>query len=282
MMRRLSLLAVAAIAAGAFAGCGGGGASGGDVVARVAGGGTVTRAQVEHWQRVMLETTQARIATAPDPPGYEKCVAASRKQLDALKPAAGTTLPKVSDAQLRKGCEGEYEKIKGQALRFLIQSIWLRREAAARGVTVTSADIAAQKRRDEAQAGIGDEASLRRYLAAGGMTMDDYMAQVRVHALAVKLGEQQTTKVRPPTPAQIAAYYAQHSSELVAPGTPAKPLTLAQARKQIRTELMASARKRVLDPFMASFQTKWRRRTSCDKAFAIADCQGSHAPTPAS
>lgn len=275
MMRRFTLLAVAAIAA--LSGCGGGSGKGDDVVARVAGGGTVTRAELDHWQRLMLKTTQARIATAPDPPNYDRCVAEARKQIDALKPPPGATMPKVSDDQLRQGCRKEYEKIKGQALSFLIQSIWLRREAAARGVTVTPADVAKQKRRDQAQAGIEDAASLRDYLAAGGMTMDDYMAQVRVHTLAVKLGEQQTTNVRPPTPAQIAAYYAQHAEELVGPGTPPKALTLAQARKRIRSELMANARKRVLDPFMAAFQTKWRQRTSCDKGFAIADCRGSHA-----
>ena len=129
------LLPLAALAVGvaAFAGCGNDVPAG--AVAKV-GDATITQDEFDKWLSTAAKgNAQGGAAAVPDPPDYEKCVAAKSK----------TPVPKdqkkPTDDALKKQCKSEYDALKKEVMQFLIQAEWVQQEAADQDIKVTDAQI---------------------------------------------------------------------------------------------------------------------------------------------
>ena len=131
----LPLLAVFAVAAGlmALTGCGNSVPAG--AVATV-GDSKITQDEFNKWLDIAVRgqsQQQGGAAAVPEPPDFEKCVAAKSK----------TPVPKgqqkPSDEQLKKQCKSEYDTLKREVMQFLIQGEWVQQEAEKRGVKVKPA-----------------------------------------------------------------------------------------------------------------------------------------------
>src|ERR1700754_1220861 len=113
-----AFLALAAVAAG----CGGGGVPPNGVA--VVGDEVISKKEFEHWLDAAAKgqaqqtgaTTQAAV---PDPPDFEKCVAAKKKT-----PLPKGT-PKPKDSDLKKQCKQEYDALKSSVMQFLISAEWI-------------------------------------------------------------------------------------------------------------------------------------------------------------
>src|SRR3954454_22957244 len=128
----ISLVAITGVGA-TFAACGG---VPGNAVATV-DGEAIDKTDFSHWLTVVAKSSGQANAAVPDPPGYAKCVAAKRKTTPA--PAKGQ--PKVTDEQLKKQCQTEYNSLRDQVVGLLVTYRWVQGEASQRKVSVTDADV---------------------------------------------------------------------------------------------------------------------------------------------
>ena len=129
------LLPLAALVLGvaAFAGCGNDVPAG--AVAKV-GDSTITQDEFDKWLKTAAKgKAQGGTAAVPDPPDFEKCVAAKEK----------TPVPKgqkqPTDDALKKQCKTEYDTLKREVMQFLIQAEWVQQEAEEQDIKVTDAEI---------------------------------------------------------------------------------------------------------------------------------------------
>lgn len=209
--------AAALLAYVALSACGG---ASQPVVARVNGApdGTITQSTLNHWVTIGVRTERLINATAPDPPGFQRCAEARLAVLRHLHQAPGTRSPHLTLGQLRKQCAADYQLLRKQTLTFLIEAIWLNQQAAHDGVRLSPSEIAARRVAEEQQLGIKGSAGLERYLSYAGMTRADFNYRVRVYALADKLNTAASSAgVTPPTRSEVAGYFRSHAAQLVSP-----------------------------------------------------------------
>jgi foldase protein PrsA len=163
-------------------------------VAKV-GDSSITKDEFDEWLAAAVKNqTKGGTAVVPNPPDFEKCVAAKRPKSSA---PGGT---------LKKRCRSEYDALKSQVMPFLIQAEWVQQEAEQRGIEVTDAAVRKLFERQRERAFPTDKAYLD-FLEKTGMTEEKILFRVRLDQLQQKLTQKVTGEAKAVTAADIKAYY---------------------------------------------------------------------------
>jgi foldase protein PrsA len=232
------LLAVCALAAvtAVAAGCGGGSSASipGNAIATV-DGNTVDKAQFDHWMTIVAKSSGQPSAVVPDPPSFQKCVAAKRKST----PKPGKGQPKVTDAQLKTQCQSEYNTLRDQVVGLLVTYRWVQGEADQRNVSVSQADVQKSFQQQKKQS-FPKAADYQKFLKQSGQTQGDILLRVKVDLLFSKIRDQILKGKDNVTDAQVTAFYNKNKSRFSTPETRDLDIVLtktkakaAQARKAI-------------------------------------------------
>jgi foldase protein PrsA len=202
-------LAVTGLGAAVVAGCGN------DVppnaVATV-GDSVITQDEFDKWLKTASagQTAPGGTSVAPDPPDFEKCVAAKKKQ----------PLPKgqerPSDSQLKKQCEQQFDQLRTEVMQFLIQAEWVQQEADAQGVKVTDQDIKRSFEDQKKQAFPNDKA-YQQFLNQSGMTEADILFRVRLDQLQQKLTQKVTNDAKKVSDQDVEEYYEKNEKRFAQP-----------------------------------------------------------------
>jgi foldase protein PrsA len=214
LMRHASIkifctLAVTGLGAAVVAGCGN------DVppnaVATV-GDSVITQDEFDKWLKTASagQTAPGGTSVAPDPPDFEKCVAAKKKQ----PVPKGQEQP--SNSQLKKQCEQEFDQLKTEVMQFLIQAEWVQQEAEAQGVKVTDQQIKRSFEDQKKQAFPNDKA-YKQFLEQSGMTEADILFRVRLDQLQQKLTQKVTNDAKKVTDQDVEAYYEKNEKRFAQP-----------------------------------------------------------------
>jgi foldase protein PrsA len=209
---RQSLLVLAAAVLGlvALAGCGNSVPAG--AVAKV-GESTITQDEFDKWMDIAVRGQSQQggaAATAPDPPDFEKCVAAKQKTpvpKDQKKPTAD---------ELKKQCKNEYDTLKRQVMQFLIQGEWVTQEAEKRGVKVKQAEL--QKAlEDQKKAVFPNDKQYKQFLKTSGMTEEDVLFRVKLNERQQRLTQKVTQEAQKVSDEDIASYYQKNKGRFAQP-----------------------------------------------------------------
>jgi foldase protein PrsA len=205
-----SILALAAMALGAavFAGCGNDVPAG--AVAKV-GDATITQDEFDKWLATAAKgNAQGGSAAVPDPPDFQKCVAAKAK----------TPVPKgqkkPTDDALKKQCKSEYDALKKEVMQFLIQAEWVQQEAADQDIKVTDAQIK-KSFEDQKKQAFPNDKQYKAFLASSGMTEDDILFRVKLDQLQQKLTQKVTEDAKKVSDSDIESYYEKNKKRFAQP-----------------------------------------------------------------
>jgi foldase protein PrsA len=201
-------LAVLGLSALAISACGNDVPSG--AVAKV-GDETITQDEFDRWLRTAAQgQAQGGAAPVPDPPSFEKCVAAKKKQ----------PLPKgqekPSDATLKKQCETEYDTLKTEVMQFLVQAAWVEQEAAAQDVKVSDKEIK-QSFEDQKKQAFPTDKAYQDFLKTSGMTEEDILFRVKLDQLQQKLTAKVTQDAKKISEQDISEYYEKNKKRFAQP-----------------------------------------------------------------
>jgi hypothetical protein len=162
-------------------------------------------------------------------------------------------------------------QVRRKALAFLITAAWVEREAAAQGISVSSSEVkATYQELLNSPAGQAFAAGLKRR----GLASADELLLLRLEKLAVKLRARIAATYTSVPAAQIADYYRSHASQF-------RDQTLSAATPAIRQSLLQTGGQRRVGAFVAAYRERWKRRTTCQPGYVIAEC-GNGPPLPAS
>jgi foldase protein PrsA len=209
-MIRAALTILALAGAGVtVVGCGG---VPGNAVATV-DGEAIEKEDFSHWMAVTAKSSGAQNAVAPDPEDdYAKCVAAKRKATPA--PAKGQ--PKVTDAQLKKQCQTEYEQLRNQVLQQLLSVEWIQGEADAMEIKVTDAEV--KKSFDEQKKqSFPKDADYQKYLKDSGLTQEDILERIELELLSNKIRDKVVKGKGQVSEKQIADFYEKNKARFAQP-----------------------------------------------------------------
>jgi foldase protein PrsA len=222
-MRTISALGAFFVLAVSIAGCGSSGVSG-DSVADVAGNQITTRA-FNHWMFVAAKSQAANSPGQPvivpnDPPNFNNCVTAVKKEIPQLAKTATKTL--------RSDCKQLFTALSSQVMSFLITSYWYQAEAAKMNIKVTDAQVqktftAAKNQQFPNGSGFSN------FLSQTGQTMQDILYRFKINAILQKLAAKHTKKV---TQADIASYYNSHPTQFGTPETRNMRIILTKTQAQ--------------------------------------------------
>jgi foldase protein PrsA len=231
-----SLLALAAVALGlvALAGCGNSVPAG--AVAKV-GDSTITQDEFDKWMTIAVRgqsQQQGGEAAVPEPPEFEKCVAAKSK----------TPVPKgqkkPTDAALKKQCESEYDQLKQDVMQFLIQGEWVQQEAEKRGIEVKPAELR-KALEDQKKQVFPNDKQYKQFLKTSGMTEEDVLYRVKLNELQQRLTQKVTEEAAKVTDEDISSYYEKNKKRFAQPERRDLRVVLT------KTEAKAQQAKRALD-----------------------------------
>ena len=197
LLRILLAFSLLAVPVTLLAACGG---IPGNAVATV-DGESIEKADFEHWTSVIAKSS-GQAGAVPKPPEYTACVAALRKT--QAKPAKGQ--PKVTDAQLKKQCEQQYESVRDQAVQTLASFKWLDGEASQMNVKVSKAEIAKELARIKKEQ-YPKKGDFEKLLKQTGFTEEDINLQVRTQLLTTKITKKVQKGKDKVSEAEIEAYY---------------------------------------------------------------------------
>ena len=231
-----SLLALAAAVLGlvALAGCGNSVPSG--AVAKV-GDSTITQDEFDKWMTIAVKgqsQQQGGQAAVPEPPDFEKCVAAKSK----------TPVPKgqkePTDDALKKQCKSEYDQLKQDVMQFLIQGEWVQQEAEKRDIKVKPAEL--QKAlEDQKKQVFPNDKQYQQFLKTSGMTEDDVLFRVKLNELQQRLTQNVTEEAAKVSDEDISAYYDKNKKRFAQPERRDLRVVLT------KTEAKANQAKKALD-----------------------------------
>ena len=190
------------------AGCGG---VPGNAVAEV-DGTTIEKSEFDHWLTVAAKSGGQTGAAAPKPPDYAECV--NQKRKTTPKPAKGQ--PKVTDSQLKKQCEQEYDSLRDQVLQLLISFEWIEGEADEQGIKVSDAEVKKSFDKQKKEA-FPKAADFDKFLKDSGQTEDDILKRVRLDTLSNKIREKVTKGEDKVTDAQVEEYYNKNKQRFAQP-----------------------------------------------------------------
>jgi foldase protein PrsA len=207
-IKMLSTLVVAGVGAAVVAGCGN------DVppnaVAKV-GDSVITQDEFDKWLKTASAgQSQGGATAAPDPPDFNKCVAAKKK----VPPPKGQERP--SDSQLKKQCEQQFDQLKTEVMQFLIQAEWVQQEAEAQNIKVTDKEIKRSFEDQKKQAFPTDKA-YQQFLKQSGMTEADILFRVRLDQLQQKLTQKITEDAKKVSDQDVEAYYDKNKKRFAQP-----------------------------------------------------------------
>ncbi len=232
LKKSILALAAAALGVAAFTGCGNDVPAG--AVAKV-GDATITQDEFDKWLNTAAKgNAQGAAAAVPDPPDYEKCVAAKGK----------TPVPKgqkkPSDDALKKQCKTEYDALKREVMQFLIQAEWVQQEAAEQDIKVTDAQIE-KSFEDQKKQAFPNDKQYKAFLTSSGMTEDDILFRVRLDQLQQKLTQKVTEDAKKVSDEDISAYYEKNKKRFAQPERRDLRVVLT------KTEAKANQAKRALE-----------------------------------
>jgi foldase protein PrsA len=212
-LRILLALGAFFVAAIVLAACGGSSNSVPSNAVASVDGTAVTKADYAKWATITARgSAQAGLpAVVPDPPAFTACIASLRKQ---TRPVRGQPAP--TDVTLRAQCRQVNDQLVQQTMSTLIQNIWIEKEAASQGVSVTDAEVQRQLAVTKRQS-FPSEAAYQRFLKQSGMTPADVLERIRVQALAAKLTRKIQNSSAPVTDAQVSAYYERNKAQFAVP-----------------------------------------------------------------
>ncbi len=195
----------------------------------------ITQEQFDKWLTIATKgQAQGGSATELDAPEFEKCVAAKKK---APTPSGQG---KQTDAALKKQCKTEYDSIKTQVMRFLIQAEWVTQEAEKRNVEVKPAELRKTLEDQKKQAFPTDKA-YKTYLKSSGMTEEDILFRVKLNELQTKLTQDVTEDAKKVSDADVQEYYDKNQKRFAQPERRDLLIVLT------KTEEKAEAAKQALD-----------------------------------
>jgi foldase protein PrsA len=201
----IALLALSAIAISA---CGNDVPSG--AVATV-GDESISQQEFDRWfKTASVAQAQGGQAAVPDPPDYEKCVAAKKK----LPQPQGQD--KATDSELKKQCKTEYETLRTTVMQFLIQAEWVQQEAEKQDVKVTDAQIN-KSLEDQKNQAFPNEKAYKEYLKQSGLTEEDVLFRVKLDQLQRKLTQKITEDAKKVTDQDIEEYYEKNKKRFAQP-----------------------------------------------------------------
>ena len=197
-----------ALCAAAVAGCGN------DLppsaVAKV-GDSTISKDEFERWyQTLAAGASETGQGVVPDPPKYEKCIAALQKQ--PSPEGAG----KPTEDALKKQCTLQYEEIRDATMQFLIQAEWVQQEAEERDVSVSDEEVK-KSFEDQKKQAFPKEADYQKFLKDSGSTEEDILFRVKLSQLQTKLTKKITEGKTTPTDEEIAAEYEKNKESYAVP-----------------------------------------------------------------
>ena len=192
----------------AFAGCGNDVPAG--AVAKV-GDATITQDEFDKWLNTAAKgNAQGGTAVVPDPPDFEKCVAAKAK----------TPVPKdqkkPSNDDLKKQCKTDYDQLKREVMQFLIQAEWVQQEAADQDIKVSDAQIK-KSFEDQKKQAFPNDKQYKEFLASSGMSEEDILFRVKLDQLQQKLTQKVTEDAKKVSDDDISAYYEKNKKRFAQP-----------------------------------------------------------------
>jgi foldase protein PrsA len=233
-----SLLALAAALLGlvALAGCGNSVPAG--AVAKV-GDSTITQEEFDKWLEIAVrgqsqQAGGAATAAVPDPPDFEKCVAAKQKA-----PVPKGQKKPTADG-LKKLCKSEYDTLKREVMQFLIQGEWVQQEAEKRGVEVKQGELE-KALEDQKKQVFPNDKQYKQYLKTSGMTEEDVLFRVKLNELQQRLTQKVTEDAKKVTDEDISSYYAKNKKRFAQPERRDLRVVLT------KTEAKANQAKKALD-----------------------------------
>jgi foldase protein PrsA len=195
----------------------------------------ITQEQFDKWLAIATKgQAQGGQATELDAPEFTKCVAAKKKA------PAPSGQAKQTDAALKKQCKTEYETIKSQVMRFLIQAEWVTQEAEKRDVEVKPAELK-KTLEDQKKQAFPTEKAYKTYLKTSGMTEDDILFRVKLNELQTKLTQDVTEDAKKVSDADVEEYYEKNQKRFAQPERRDLLIVLT------KTEAKADAAKQALD-----------------------------------
>jgi|Tabmets5t2r1_1033131.scaffolds.fasta_scaffold19073_1 foldase protein PrsA len=173
---------------------------------------TITQEDFDKWLQTAAQgQAQGSGATAvPDPPDFEKCVAAKKK----LPVPKGQQKP--SDATLKKQCQTEYDTLKSEVMQFLIQAEWVQQEAENQDVKVSDKEIK-QSFEDQKKQAFPNDKAYQQFLKTSGMTEEDILFRVKLDQLQQKLTAKITEDAKKVTDEDISEYYDKNKKRFAQP-----------------------------------------------------------------
>jgi foldase protein PrsA len=160
-----------------------------NAVAKV-GDETITQEEFDKWVATAVKSqAQGGAAVVPDPPDFEKCVAAKKKA------PAPEGQGKPTNADLKKQCKTEYDTLRREVMQFLIQAEWVQQEAEKRDIEVTDAAVTKSFEEQKKQAFPTDKA-YKSFLKTSGMSEADILFRVKLSQLQEKLTKKVTDEAK--------------------------------------------------------------------------------------
>ena len=207
-LKSLLALAVTGLGAAAIAGCGNEIPPG--AVAKV-GDSTITQEEFDKWLEASVRgQAQGAEVAVPDPPDYDKCVAAKKK----LPTPQGQQ--KQSDADLKKACQRDYNTLKTEVMQFLIQAEWVQQEASEQGIKVSDKAVK-QSFEDQKKQTFPTDKAYDEFLKNSGMTEEDILFRVRLDQMQQRLTKKITEDAEKVTDEDIQEYYDKNKERFAQP-----------------------------------------------------------------
>jgi foldase protein PrsA len=208
-IRILSGLLLVGLTAAAVAGCGNDVPTG--AVAKV-GDSTISQDEFDKWLKTAAssQTQPGGTATVPDPPDFQKCVAA-KQQVPVPK---GQTKP--SESALKKQCKTEYDTLKREVMQFLIQAEWVQQEAEKQDIKVSDAEIK-RSFEDQKKASFPTDKAYEQFLKTSGMSEEDILFRVKLNELQTKLTQKITKSATKISDEDVQEYYDKNKKRFAQP-----------------------------------------------------------------
>jgi foldase protein PrsA len=188
----------------------------GDAVAQI-GAASITKTQLAHWLTVANDSSQVSNGTkaspTPIPPDFTACIAAQRK-------AAGSTTSSETST-FKSVCASQFQTLLGDALPYLIETVWVQADAADRHFKVSDKQVenAYKQERKTSTPSLATDKELNDFLAASGQTIADLKWRTYVGLLTNKIELSIEKKAQKVKNAKIAAYYHKNISQYTVAST---------------------------------------------------------------